>query len=128
MAKSKLLFIIVCYLIFADANIGVSIGGGIGGGGVGGCSEISINDEGFIAAYNAIENDLNQKAKDNNIALINPEIKEVTKQVVAGINYAAKIKYSDDAYAFIRIWAKLDRTYELTDAIFNKKADDALTF
>eukprot|EP01084_Bolivina_argentea_P039992 73895_1 len=41
-------------------------------------------------------------------------------QVVAGVNWFLKIRTSKNSFIHIKVWGKLDRSYELTDIQYNK--------
>ena len=119
----------------SDGFIGENIADSYIGGGAsvfsigGGVSVTNIHNSQFDAAFYAIKDELMQIARAKNIKIFGLQIQEVTQQVtqqvVAGINYTAKIKYNKDSYVFITIWAKTDGTYELTDANFDKPKPDA---
>ena len=57
------------------------------------------------------------------------EVVHYATQVVSGINYKAKVKVGDDAYAHITVWEKLPHTNEqpeCTNAETGKTLEDAL--
>lgn len=47
-------------------------------------------------------------------------------QVVAGVNHFVKVKVGADKYIHVTVWAKLDRTHEVTSVQTNKTESDEL--
>ena len=46
--------------------------------------------------------------------------------MVAGVNWFLKIKTGNDKYINIKVWAKLDKSYELSAIQYNKTEKDEL--
>jgi len=54
------------------------------------------------------------------------EVVAYKTQIVAGVNYFLKIKVGDADYVHAKVWAKLDRSHELTTVEGGKKESDDL--
>mmetsp|Transcript_55417 Transcript_55417/g.88390 ORF Transcript_55417/g.88390 Transcript_55417/m.88390 type:complete len:200 (+) Transcript_55417:49-648(+) len=52
---------------------------------------------------------------------------EAKSQVVAGVNWYLKIRTAKNAFIHIKVWAKLDKSHELTAIQYNKAESDPLT-
>mmetsp|Transcript_19363 Transcript_19363/g.17170 ORF Transcript_19363/g.17170 Transcript_19363/m.17170 type:complete len:207 (-) Transcript_19363:140-760(-) len=53
---------------------------------------------------------------------------QAKSQVVAGVNWFLKIKTGKDKYINIKVWSKLDKTYELSAIQYNKTEKDELGY
>ena len=49
-------------------------------------------------------------------------------QVVAGVNWFMKIRTAKSAFIHVKVWGKLDRSYELTAIQYDRAEDDPLDF
>merc|ERR1712154_605342 len=53
---------------------------------------------------------------------------QAKSQVVAGINWFLKIRTAKNAFIHIRVWAKLNKEYEISAIQYNKAEDDPLGY
>eukprot|EP01083_Nonionella_stella_P010294 29367_1 len=96
---------------------------------VGGTMSIEINDNIKSIAAN-IKEEVLKKAKLDSECKID-SFEEFTpiqarSQVVAGINWYIKIRTAKSAFIHVKVWAKLNKEYELSGVLWNKAETDAL--
>lgn len=86
----------------------------------GGFSDVAVDDPGVKAAAKfAVEERTKTEPK---LAL--EKITKASRQVVAGLNYDLTLSVTvgtETKTAVVRVWAKLDRTHELTSWEYTKK-------